>query len=121
MQSQGRAIEQFAQFPEARHPRDVALDRRAARYAISNPFAKTAAPTHRLLVQLENTRGTIANRAKEKRPFAAVGKAAVDKLDLAPETVVALAENNIDRLRIPGHDARCAEPRDADGRKIILK
>jgi hypothetical protein len=41
-------------------------------------------------------------------PFAAVGKAAVNNLDLAPEALVALAENNIDRLRIAGHDARSA-------------
>lgn len=108
MQSHGPAVEQLSQLMKPRHPRDVALDGRAAGYAISNPFAETAAPTHRLLVQLENACGPLANRADEKGPFAAVGKAAVDNLDLAPETVVALAENNIDRLRIPGHDARGA-------------
>jgi hypothetical protein len=57
-------------------------------------------------VKLENARRAIANRAKKKRPFAAVGKAAMDNLDLALETVVALAENNIDPLRIAGHNSR---------------
>ena len=90
-------------------------------YAISNPFAETAASTHLLLVQLENACRALANRAQEKRPFAAVGKAAVDNLDLAPEAFVTLAENNIDRLRIAGHDARSAQPRDADGSKVVLK
>jgi hypothetical protein len=94
----------------------VPLDRR-----LSNSFAETAAPTHRLLVQLEKACGALANRAQEKRPFAAVGKAAVDNLDLAPEALVAIAENNMDRLCIAGHDARCAQPRDADGSKVVLK
>jgi hypothetical protein len=96
MQSHWSVVEQLAQLMQPRHPRDVALDGRAARYAISNPLAETAAPTYRLLVQLENACGALANRAQEKRPFAAVGKAAVDNLDLAPETVVALAEKDID-------------------------
>lgn len=121
MQSHRPAVEQLAQLVEPRQPRDVALDGCAARYAISNPIAKAAAPTHGLLVQLENARRTIANRAKKERPFAAVRKAAVHNLDLAPETVLALAENNSDRLRIPGYDARCAQPRNADGRKVVLK
>ena len=111
MQSHRLAVEELAQLLEPRQTRDVALDRRAARYAISNSFAKTAAPTHRLLVQLNNARRTAADRAKENRPFAAVGKAAVDNLDLAPEAVVALAENNIDGLRIASHDARSAAAR----------
>jgi hypothetical protein len=64
--------------------------------AIANPETKAAAPTHRLLVKPKDARKTAANRAQEKRPFAAVGKAVVDNLDLAPETVVALAENDID-------------------------
>jgi hypothetical protein len=51
MQSRWTAVEQLAQLLETRHPRDVALDRRAARYAIPNPAAKTAAPTHRLVVK----------------------------------------------------------------------
>jgi hypothetical protein len=59
-------------------------------------------------VQLKNAHSTTANRANEKRPFAAVGKAAVNNLDLAPEALVALAENNIDRLRIAGHEPRSA-------------
>ena len=102
------AVEQLAQLLEPRHPRGVALDRRAPRYAIPNPVAKTAAPTHRLVVQLENARRTAANRAKKKRPFAAVRKPVVDNLDFAHEAVVTLAENNIHRLRIARHDARSA-------------
>jgi hypothetical protein len=47
-------------------------------------------------VKPKDARKTAANRAQEKRPFAAVGKAVVDNLDLAPETVAALAENDID-------------------------
>ena len=62
-----------------------------------------------------------AHGANIKRPFAAVGKAAVNNLDLAPEAVVALAENDIDRLRITGRDTRRAPPRGADRRKAILK
>ena len=65
-------------------------------YAISNPFAETAASTHLLLVQLENACRALANRAQEKRPFAAVGKALVNNLDLTSKTVVTLAENNLD-------------------------
>ena len=109
-----RAVEQLAQLLEPRHPRGVALDRRAARYAISNPLAKTAAPTHRLVVKLKNARRATTDRAKKKRPFAAVRKAAMDNLDLAPETLVALAENNIDRLHVFGDDASGAQPQDAD-------
>jgi hypothetical protein len=63
MQSHRPAVEQLSQLMKARHPRDVALDGRAAGYAISNPIAKAAAPTHRFLVQLENARRTAANRA----------------------------------------------------------
>ena len=96
MQSHCAAVEQLAQLMESRHPRNVALDGRAARYAISNPFAETAASTHLLLVQLENACRALANRAQEKRPFAAVGKALVNNLDLTSETVVTLAENNLD-------------------------
>jgi hypothetical protein len=96
MQSYRPAVEQLAQLMKPRHPRDVALDRRAAGYAISNPFAETAASTHLLLVQLENACRALANRAQEKRPFAAVGKALVNNLDLTSETVVTLAENNLD-------------------------
>jgi hypothetical protein len=106
---------------EPRYPGDVPLDWQSARNAISNPLAKTAAPTHRLAVQLENARGMAAGRAKKKWPFAAVGKAAVNNLDLAPGPVVGFAENNLDRLRIAGHGARSAQPRDADGRKVVLK
>jgi hypothetical protein len=43
MQSHRPAVEQLAQLLEPRHPRDIALDGRAAGYAISNPFAETAA------------------------------------------------------------------------------
>jgi hypothetical protein len=121
MQSRWTTVKLLAQLLEPRQPRNVALDRRAARYAIPNSFAKTAAATHRLLVQLKNARRTVTNGAQEKGPFAAVRKAAVDNLDLAPEAIVSLAENNMNRLRIPGHDARGAQPRDADGRKVILK
>ena len=96
MHSRRPAVEQLAQLLEPRHPRDVALNRRAARYAIPNSVAKAAAPTHRLVVQLENAPGTSANRANERRPFAAVGKALVNNLDLTSETVVTLAENNLD-------------------------
>jgi hypothetical protein len=47
--------------------------------------AKTAAPTHRLAVKPKNARRTAAIRAQEKRPFAAVGKAAVGNTnDLTP-------------------------------------
>ena len=115
MQSHRPAVEQLAQLMKPRHPRDVALDLRAAGYAISNPFAETAASAHRLLVKLKNAHRTAANRANEKRPFAAVGKAVVDNLDLAPQPVVSLAENDIDRPRNAGHNARSAQPRDADG------
>ena len=121
MQSHGPAVEQLAQLMKPRHPRDVALDGRAAGYAIANPFAETAAPTHRLLVQLETACRALANWAQEKRPLAAVGKALVNNLDLTSGTVIAHAENDLDRLRIPGHDARRAQPRDADRRKILLK
>jgi hypothetical protein len=44
-----------------------------------------------------------------------------NNLDLAPEAVVALAENNFDRLRIARHDASCARARDAQGSKFVLK
>ena len=121
MQSHRPAVEQLSQLMKPRHPRDVALDGRAAGHAISNPFAETAAPTHGLVVQFENARRTIANGAKKERPFAAVRKAAVDNLDLAPETIVSLAENDTDRLRTAGHDASSAQPRYANGRKVILK
>lgn len=114
MQSHRPAVEQLSQLMKPRHPRHVALDRRAARYAIPDPMAKTAAPTDGLVVQLENARRTIANRAKKERPFAAVRKAAVHNLDLAPQPVVALAENDLDQPRLAGHDAVGAQPRDAD-------
>jgi hypothetical protein len=111
VQSRRAAVEQVAQLLEPRHSRDVALDRWAAWYAISNPFVKTAAPTHRLLVKLENARRTAAIRANEKWPFAAVRKAAVDNLDLAPQPVVALAENDLDqpRLLVTTPEARSRE------------
>jgi hypothetical protein len=45
----------------------------------------------------------------------------VDNLDLPPETVVSLAEKNLDRFRLAGNDARGAYLRDADGSKVVLK
>jgi hypothetical protein len=47
----------------------------------------------------KNARRTVTNEANEKRPFAAVRKAAVDNLDLAPEAVVALVE--VSHYRLP--------------------
>jgi hypothetical protein len=107
----------LSQLMKPPHPRDVSLDGRAAGYATSNPLAETAAPTHRLVVKLENACGALANRAQEKRPFAAIGKAVVDDRDLASEPVIALAENDLNI----GHDARSAQPRNANESKVILK
>jgi hypothetical protein len=45
----------------------------------------------------------------------------VNNFHLAPKTFIALAEHNLDRRRIAGHDTRGAQPRDPDGSKVVLK
>jgi hypothetical protein len=59
-------------------------------------------------------------KASSLRSIAAA-KAAVDNLVLAPETVLALAEDNLDLRRIAAHNTRGAQPRHANGSKVILK
>ena len=107
----------------------VALRRDAARLRSSSKKMRLSASLPRfgmsLRLRFARAKGKagapFAGGANIKRPFAAVGKAAVNNLDLAPEAVVALAENDIDRLRITGRDTRRAPPRGANRRKAILK
>jgi hypothetical protein len=114
MQSRWPAVEQLAQLLEPRHPRDVALDWRAARAAIASPTSRAAPPTHDCaVVEFQHTRALLALRAGKKAPVAAVRKLAVRDPNFSPQRVVTFAERNDDRFRVPIHDAQGPEPRDA--------
>jgi hypothetical protein len=64
----------FAQLPEARHPRDVAFDRRAARCAMASLMGLTTPQTHRPTVaHLQDARASLALGARKKAPVATVG------------------------------------------------
>ena len=102
---------------EARHPGDVALDRRAAGYAISNPLAETAATTHGLLVQLENACGALANRAQKKDHSPPFGKRVWTTLTSRLRHVALTKTTSTDFVSpVTTLDARSREMRTEEGR-----
>ena len=65
----------------------------------------------------EHARASVAQRAGKKAPAAAVRKLAVRDADFSSDRVVAFAESDDNRFRVPIHEAQGPEPRDARRRK----
>jgi hypothetical protein len=93
MQSRRSAWKTRAQFLDTLDPRLGSLSRRATGNAIPNPVGLTTPPAHRpAVVQLKKASASIALRANEKTPFAAIAKLAVLNLDFVLQRALALTK-----------------------------